>query len=116
MPRHDLDSITEALQRKDSEELLYIWESNNRREWREEAYIAIRDILKSRGVDVLEQKPYVSTKADSNEESNGVSFLGEEMCLGCGALVSTLLHTCPDCGCPVSRAFRTGHSTQGSLR
>jgi uncharacterized OB-fold protein len=102
--RDEINSVKIKLQGLDTEDLLSVWELNNRNEWREEAFIAIREILETRGVKVPEQKEDSQKKEDFVEEPDNISFLGDEMCLGCGTVVSKLLHTCPECGAPVSRA------------
>jgi|SRR5688572_18025250 len=47
--------IYENMNVKETDELLDIWQTNNRVEWSDEAFEAIKDILKERGVEIPEQ-------------------------------------------------------------
>jgi hypothetical protein len=46
-----IEQIRLSLESKDSDELLQIWQANDREAWRAEAFVAIRQILEERGVD-----------------------------------------------------------------
>jgi hypothetical protein len=49
------DQIYRSLSQKATDELIEIWQANNRTEWTEMAFDAIRDILQERHVDLPPQ-------------------------------------------------------------
>jgi hypothetical protein len=52
------DSVYKSLQEKDTEELLEIWQQNDRNEWSDKAFVAIHEILLERlGSEPPEQGP-----------------------------------------------------------
>lgn len=63
---------------KDSEELLAIWQTNDRAEWSEEAFEVIREILGERGVDLPPQnEPIFEHNEEAQKEDEG--FSAEEL-------------------------------------
>jgi hypothetical protein len=58
MNNKETTRIKESLQENTSDELLDIWTKNDRSEWTDGAFIAIRDLLSSRNVPVPKQEVY----------------------------------------------------------
>ncbi len=61
--------LYENMRQKSSDELLQIWKENDRTEWSDEAYDAIRQILTERGVSLPSQKAAVAV-ADEEGDPN----------------------------------------------
>jgi len=64
--RHEIHN---RMNLKETDELLEIWQKNDRAEWSEEAFDVVRDVLKERGVDIPKQgQPvYVHQEVKNNE-------------------------------------------------
>ncbi len=64
---------------KETDELLEIWQVNNRGEWSDQAFEVIRDILKERGVETSEQNEpvYEVEKETADEETQEDNELEE---------------------------------------
>lgn len=62
----------------ETNELLEIWQNNDRAEWSDDAFEVIKEILNERGVDLPEQhKPVYEHSEKKNQEDNG--FSAEEL-------------------------------------
>jgi len=63
--------IYSNLHLKETDELLVIWQTNNRAFWSDEAFEVVKDILKERGVEIPEQNEPVfeATKESAEEET-----------------------------------------------
>ena len=59
---------------KDTDELLDLWQTNNRVEWSDEAFEAIKDILKERDMEIPEQDDpiYENIEEDEDMEDDGL--------------------------------------------
>ena len=57
-----IKQLQERLEEKDTEELLAIWVENDKDKWREEAFQAIRELLRQRKVDLPTQRKVAATK------------------------------------------------------
>lgn len=56
-----------TLNLKDTDELLDIWEANNKEEWSESAFDVIKDILTGRSVEIPEQGNFVPDETENEE-------------------------------------------------
>jgi hypothetical protein len=64
MSTKTMDEITQSMGQKTTEELLAIWGKNDRKEWSDDAFEAIRQVLTERNVSILAQPPpYAEKKA-----------------------------------------------------
>ena len=87
MNHKETDRIKESLREKTSDELLDIWIKNDRSEWTDEAFIAVRDLLSSRNVPVPKQKVYNHHRAiEKLEAAEKVKNKGW-LFVACGLLV-----------------------------
>ena len=57
-----IKQLKERLEEKDTEELLAIWVENDKEKWREEAFQAIRELLRQRKVDLPTQRKVTAIK------------------------------------------------------
>jgi hypothetical protein len=63
------------MEEKETDELLQIWEANDRSDYREEAFGVIREVLVERGVDLPRQKPSsVGPTSEQDRRSSGGFF------------------------------------------
>ncbi|WKZ47400.1 MAG: hypothetical protein QY306_16430 [Anaerolineales bacterium] len=62
------EQIYANLDLKETDELLEIWRTNNRAEWSDDAFAAIKKILASRSVDIPEQKEFVPAEEKSVDD------------------------------------------------
>lgn len=72
------EQIRDRMNLKETEELLEIWQNNDRAEWSDEAFEVIQEILKERGVDIPEQnKPIYEHEEEEQQED--YHFSDEEL-------------------------------------
>ncbi len=64
---------------KETEELLKIWQSNDRFEWSDEAFDVINEILKERGAEIPEQGQPVYEHAEEETDKENYGFSEEEL-------------------------------------
>src|SRR5512140_2171792 len=62
------EQIYRNMNLKETEELLAIWQANNREEWSDEAMEIVRDILTERAVEIPIQTEPVSEENEGKEE------------------------------------------------
>ena len=60
-------SIFDNLSLKESDELLKIWQENNRNEWSALTFDVIQQILQTRGIELPAQKPYLPNVEEEND-------------------------------------------------
>jgi hypothetical protein len=76
MMNNDLrKQIYDTLNLKETDELLDIWEADNKEEWSEAAFEVIKEILDKRGVEIPEQGNFVP---DETEDEENEEFTEEE--------------------------------------
>jgi membrane-associated HD superfamily phosphohydrolase len=63
-----IQQIRSSMEAKSTEELLKIWEENNREEYSDEAFEAIKQLLTERGITLPPQKPFQKRLAKSGIE------------------------------------------------
>ena len=66
--------IYSNLNLKETDELVYIWQANNRYEWSYEAFEIIRAILQERGVQIPKQDEPIYERSEPDESSTGEAF------------------------------------------
>jgi hypothetical protein len=66
--------IRDSMNLRDTEELLQIWQANDRIEWSDEAFEAIREILQSRDV----EPPVQNAPCTEREEEEDIEDFTEE--------------------------------------
>ncbi len=66
--------IYSNLNLKETDELVYIWQANNRYEWSYEAFEIIRVILQERGVQIPKQDEPIYERSEPDESSPGEAF------------------------------------------
>jgi hypothetical protein len=66
--------IYSNLNLKETDELVYIWQANNRYEWSYEAFEIIRAILQERGVQIPKQDEPIYERSEPDESSPGEAF------------------------------------------
>lgn len=71
--------LTSTLGMKETEELLDIWQTNDRVEWSDSAFDVIREILTSRGVELPEQDEAVLEHPEEEEQAPNYGFTSEEL-------------------------------------
>lgn len=65
--------LYENMRQKSTEELLQIWKENDRTEWSDEAYVAIKQVLDERGVSLPAQTaPAVVQEDDNDPNADGL--------------------------------------------
>ena len=85
-----IDELKKNLRVKTSDELLDIWNKNDRNSWVEEAFIAIKEILEERKLNIPEQ--YVSANSERNKtETSDKEQTDLQIGLGIAAIVSGLV-------------------------
>ena len=73
------EQITSRMNLKETDELLDIWQSNDRFEWSDEAFDVISEILKNRGVDIPPQGEPVYEQVDVEADKDDYGFSEEEL-------------------------------------
>ena len=76
-----LKSIQESLEKKSTEELLSLYEAHDFDEWSEDAFIAMNNILESRGQSVakwdsFDKKVNISKDTDYSEAADSAIYIG----------------------------------------
>ncbi len=77
-------------QNKTSEELLEIWEDNDRYTYRYEAFTAIRDILKNRKVKIPEQGTIIDTERPKEISPDKKEIMYGTVCIVSGIIITLL--------------------------
>ena len=71
--------IYDRMKLRETEELLEIWESNDRFEWSDEAFDVINKILKERGAEIPEQGKPVYEQVEDKTDKEDYEFSEEEL-------------------------------------
>lgn len=74
-----LKQIYDRMNLKETEELLEIWQSNDRFEWSDEAFDAINEVLIERGVKIPEQGEPVYEHIEEDTDDKDYKFSKEEL-------------------------------------